>query len=151
MINLNFQETWGEQMKKLSQNNLKVLGFVFISFILMFLSGCMSLEQRMIEDGYKPLTTQELNELFSKHVTMRWTLRNMKQGDAELSPDKKAKLSHAGGIDYGTWSAEDDKLCINWDRFRGGLKECNTWFKIGENKFKVVPNDMLDFMVKIVE
>lgn len=136
-------------MNKFSQKYIKVLLFVLISCVFVLLSGCMTVEQQMIDDGYKPLTTQELNELFSKPVTMRWTLRNMEQGDVELLPDKAAKITHAGGIDYGTWAAEDDRLCISWERFRGGGKECNTLFKIGENKFKVVPPDKLDFIVTI--
>ena len=109
----------------------------------------MTVTEQMIEDGYKPLTTQEINALFSKPVNMRWTLRNMEQGNVELSPDKKATITHAGGVDYGTWAAEDDRLCISWEKFRGGGKECNTLFKIEENKFKVVPPDKLDFTVTI--
>ena len=136
-------------MNKLSETYIQVFGFVFISFVFMPLSGCMTVEQQMIDDGYKSLSTQELNELFSKSVNMRWTLRNMEQGNVELVPDKTAKITHAGGIDYGVWAAEDDRLCIRWERFRGGGKECNTFFKIGDNKFKVVPPDKLDFIVTI--
>lgn len=131
------------------QNHIKVFRFVYISFVLMLLSGCITVEQQLINDGYKPLTTQELNELFAKPVNMRWTLQSMEQGDLELFPDKAAKITHAGGIDYGTWKAEDDNLCITWDRFRGGIKRCNTLFKVGEKKFKVIPPDKLNFLVTI--
>ena len=136
-------------MNKFSEMHIRVFRFVYIPFVFMLLSGCVTVEQQMIDDGYKPVTTQELNELFSKPVNIRWTLRNMEQGNVELGPDKNAKITHAGGIDYGTWAAENDRLCISWDRFRGGGKECNTLFKIGENKFKVVPPDKLDFIVTI--
>jgi len=136
-------------MNKFSEMHIRVFRFVYIPFVFMLLSGCVTVEQQMIDDGYKPVTTQELNELFSKPVNMRWTLRNMEQGNVELDPDKNAKITHAGGIDYGTWAAENDRLCISWDRFRGGGKECNTLFKIGESKFKVVPPDKLDFIVTI--
>ena len=136
-------------MDTLSQKHIKAFGFVFVSLVFMLLSGCMTVEQQMIAEGYKPLTTQEINALFSKPVNLRWTLRNMEQGNVELSPDKGAKIVHAGGIDYGTWAAENDRLCISWDRFRGGGKECNTLFEIGEKKYKVVPPDNLDFIVTI--
>ena len=136
-------------MNSFSEKYVKILGFVFISSVLMLLSACMTVKQQMINDGYKPLTTQEINTLFSKPVNMRWTLRNMEQSNVELRPDKAAKITHAGGVDYGTWAAEDDRLCISWERFRGGGKVCNTLFKIGDNKFKVVPPDKLDFIVTI--
>lgn len=136
-------------MNHSSQKHKMVLGSLFIACVFALLSGCMTVEQQMIEDGYQPLTTQELNELFSKPVNIRWTLRNMQQGNVELTPDKAAKIIHAGGVDYGTWAAEDDRFCISWERFRGGGKECNTLFKVGDNKFKVVPPDALDFTVTI--
>ena len=136
-------------MDNFFQAHIRVFRFVFISFVLILLSGCMTVEQQMIDEGYKPLTTQEINALFSKPVNMRWTLRDMQQGNVKLLPDKTAEISHAGGIDYGIWAAEDDRLCISWERFRGGGKECNTLFEIGKNKFKVVPPDKLDFIVTI--
>ena len=136
-------------MSKILHTHIQVFGVVLVSFVFMLLSGCATKEQQMIDDGYKPLTTQELNELFSKPVNLRWTLRDMEQGNVELSPDKAATITHAGGVDYGTWAAEDDRLCISWDRFRGGGEECNTLFKIEKNKFKVVPPDKLDFTVII--
>lgn len=136
-------------MKKSHGKHAELLKIPVVFILLILLSGCLTVKQQMIEEGYEPLTTQELNALFSKPVNMRWTLRNMEQGNVELLPDKGAKITHAGGVDYGTWAAEDDRLCISWDRFRGGGKECNTLFKIGENKFKVVPPDKLDFTVTI--
>ena len=136
-------------MKKSHGKHAELFKIPVVFILLILLSGCLTVKQQMIEEGYEPLTTQELNALFSKPVNMRWTLRNMEQGNVELLPDKGAKITHAGGVDYGTWAAEDDRLCISWDRFRGGGKECNTLFKIGENKFKVVPPDKLDFTVTI--
>lgn len=136
-------------MKKSHGKHAELFKIPVVIILLILLSGCLTVKQQMIEEGYEPLTTQELNALFSKPVNMRWTLRNMEQGNVELLPDKGAKITHAGGVDYGTWAAEDDRLCISWDRFRGGGKECNTLFKIGENKFKVVPPDKLDFTVTI--
>ena len=111
--------------------------FVLISSFLLVLSGCVTAEQKMLDDGYKPLTNQQLNELFSTPLTMRWTLQSMDQGNVEMSPDKTAKITHSGGVDYGTWETENDRLCISWDRFRGGGKECNTFFKLEEKKFRV--------------
>ena len=110
-------------MKRFLMKHTGFYKLLVISFFLIFLSGCMTVSEQMIEDGYTPLTTQELNTLFSKPVNVRWTLRNMEQGNVELSPDKSATITHAGGVDYGTWAAEDDRLCITWDRFRGGGKE----------------------------
>ncbi|MGI9537676.1 MAG: hypothetical protein ACR2PB_11455 [Desulfocapsaceae bacterium] len=124
-------------MKKLSRKHTVVAKFFLISSFLVLFTGCVTAKQKMLNDGYKPLTNQELDVLFSKSVTMRWTLQSMDQGNVEMSPDKTAKISHSGGIDDGTWETEDDRLCISWERFRGGGKECNTFFKIDENKFRV--------------
>lgn len=136
-------------MEKSPEKHIGLSRFLIVFVFFIVLSGCATPTQQMIDEGYSPLTTQELNALFSKPVNMRWTLRNMQQGDLELLPDKSAKITHAGGIDYGTWAAEEDRLCISWERFRGGGKRCNTLFKVGENKFKVVPPDKLDFTVTI--
>lgn len=136
-------------MKKLSQKHTVVATFIFISSFLILFSGCVTGKQKMLNDGYKPLTNQELNALFSKNLTMRWTLQSMEQGNVEMSPDKTAIISHAGGIDDGIWAAENDRLCISWKRFRGGGKECNTFFKIGDKKYKVFRPSGFDFLVTI--
>ena len=124
-------------MKKRSQKQTRVAEFILITSFLILVSGCVTAKQKMLNDGYTPLTNQDLEALFSEPVTMRWTLQSMDQGNVDMSPDKTAKITHAGGIDYGRWAAEDDRLCISWDRFRGGGKECNTFFKIDDKKFKV--------------
>lgn len=61
----------------------------------------------------------------------------MEQGIVVLSPDKTATISYSGGIDYGMWVAENDRLCISWVRLEGGGKQCVTFFKIDENKYRV--------------
>ena len=136
-------------MKRDPINYSQLFRLFVVSSVFLLLSGCMTVTEQMIADGYTPMTNQEINTLFSKPVSMRWTLRSMEQGDLELSPDKGAKITHAGGVDYGTWAAEDDRLCITWERFRGGGTYCNTLFEIEENKIKVVPPNKLDFTVTI--
>jgi hypothetical protein len=117
------------------QNQLLPVIIGLACFII--LSGCVTAKQQMLNDGYKPLTNEEYIALFSKPVNMRWTTQSMEQGNVVLSPDKTATISYSGGIDDGTWVAENDRLCISWVRLGGGGKQCVTFFKIDENKYRV--------------
>ena len=120
---------------------------VFACFVI--LSGCVTAQQQMLNEGYKPLTNEEYIALFSKPVNMRWTTQSMEQGNVVLSPDKTATISHSGGIDDGTWVAENDRLCIIWLRLGGGGKQCVTFFKIDENKYRVFEPSGRFFSVNI--
>ncbi len=136
-------------MRKLFKKPAMGARFIWIASFLILLSGCVTAEQQMLNDGYKPLTNDELNALFSTPKKMRWTLQSMEQGDVELLPDKTATISRSGGVDYGTWRAVDDRLCINWERLRASGEQCNILFQVEENKFKVFPPSGRFFMVTI--
>ena len=124
-------------MKRFILKQIELLPVIVGLACFVILSGCVTAKQQMLNDGYKPLSNEEYISLFSKPVNMRWTTQSMEQGNVVLSPDKTATISYSGGIDDGTWVAENDRLCISWVRLGGGGKQCVTFFKIDENKYRV--------------
>ena len=136
-------------MNRRIQKHAEEIRSAIILIFLVLLSGCVTAEQQMLNEGNKPLTNEEYNALFSKPVNMRWTTQSMEQGNVVLSPDKTATISHSGGIDDGTWAAENDRLCITWLRLGGGGKQCVTFFKIDDNKYRVFEPSGRFFLVNI--
>ena len=89
------------------------------------LSGCVTAQQKMMDEGYKPLTTGELTALFSGTRNAKW-----------VGNDGTQMVTWASGSTDGTYSIKDGTFCSKIN-IPGRGERCSVFFKIDENKYKL--------------
>ena len=53
--------------------------------------------------------------------------------------DGTASMTSTRRSDTGSWEVEDDSLCIQWDNFRGGERECKKLTRNDDEKYRFSP------------
>ena len=117
-----------------------------ILFVLLYsgahLSGCVSSKQKMVESGKKPITNQELKQIFSEKKIASYISAKGRTGKVTYLPNgSQSAVDDKNGKTYpGTYYFDGDKYCSKMDH-RGGEVRCTTWFKVGDNKYQLYRND----------
>ena len=93
---------------------------------LLALAGCQSPKEALLEEGYKPATTDELTALYSGKTV------GTSHGSDYYGPDGSYVSLWRGTIYKGTWRAEEpNKLC--WDVAEWGSIPCSENYLSGDN------------------
>ena len=118
-----------------------VLASIIIS-ICLYLSGCVSAKQKMVESGQKPLTNQELKQIFTEKKIASYISAKGRTGKVTYLPDgSQSAVDDKNGKTYpGTYYFDGDKYCSKMDH-RGGEVRCTTWFRLGDNKYQLYRDD----------
>lgn len=105
---------------------------------LIYLSGCVTEKQKMLDSGMKPSTNQELKSLFTVERTAKWNnIEKDRMATVTWLPDgSQSILSENGTTFTGTYSIEKDEYCSKLDH-RGGEVKCSTWFKIDDYTYRL--------------
>ncbi len=108
--------------------------------LLMLTSGCVTAKQKMLDSGIKPLNNQELKILFSEPTNVSFSGG---KGNASINhfPDGTQKITHGGGSDEGVWRISNGEICGKWKNIRQGSENCNTMFKVEDNKYKLISKE----------
>lgn len=88
---------------------------------LVALTGCDSAQQRLVEQGGRPLTSAETLAHVSGNTEV-WT-----KGGGYYSPDGQIAVVWEGATGSGTWTVtEAAEVCLTVDVF-GGTRECHAY------------------------
>jgi hypothetical protein len=112
---------------------------LFISAVFV-LSGCVTPEQKLLDSGMKPLTSQQYQVLFTKPQTATY-VNDKGAFTVKYYPDGRQEVSSPMIHDTGTWRISNGKECSKWKTIRHGNEVCDTWFKVSEGKYEVYSSE----------
>lgn len=115
--------------------DIVITSFLFLT--LLSLSGCATTKQKMLDEGMKPVTTNELQSLLSEKRVAKWhDTQKQRWSTVTYLPDGSlAAVSQGNGKTYpGTYTIENDQYCSKMD-FRNGEVKCSTWFKMNDKTY----------------
>lgn len=114
-------------------DNIKRITIISFSFLaILYLSGCVTAKQKMLDDGMKPLAATELQSLFAEKRTAKF--KSSKKGTTGIVtylPDGSQSAVSNGKTYTGTYSIENNKYCSKMDHRKGKIK-CTNWFNVGD-------------------
>lgn len=112
---------------------------------LIVLVGCATTEQSLQKRGLFRLTHGELEALWSRTRTTRFTISEGRgTGTGTYASDGVAKIRALGRLHEGVWKIKDGKFCTQYATLRNGDERCYTFYKTGENKYQLIrPDEML--------
>ncbi|HKJ64653.1 MAG TPA: hypothetical protein VJ969_04580 [Desulfopila sp.] len=114
----------------------KKMIFAVIAVFALILGGCVSGKQKLVDQGNKPLTNMELKEIFTQKQVADGTNSEGHSFVVTWLPDgSQSALSSSGKTYTGTYYFDGDKYCSKLDH--RDFVRCTTWFKVGENKYKL--------------
>ena len=108
---------------------------VSMVFVLLLFSGCAPSQQTWHDAGLKPLTHDELENLFSRRRTTRWTSSEYRKGAGAYDRGGAAKLNWYKGEAVGSWRIVGDTFCTKYPKIHGGNESCFTFYKTGVNQY----------------
>ena len=110
--------------------------FLVAGLIALLIGGCATAEQKLMESGLKPLTDDQLREVFAKRPrTAEWSTANA-SGTIEYSPDGTQKTQWGRGGDSGTYQIRNGMICGKWKTIRNGEERCFTVYKVADNTYE---------------
>lgn len=128
----------GHVMK--TRNNFNNL-IVFSLFVLtvLFLGGCVTAKQKLLDAGMQPLSNSDLQSLFAEQKNATFT-NQKSSGTVKYFPDGRQEATWQGGSGGGTFYIKDGEFCSKMD-FRKGEVKCTTWFKVDEKTYELIRAD----------
>ena len=105
---------------------------------LLFLGGCVTAKQKLLDSGMTPLAEADFQTLFA--VPLKGDYRSIKQGgivSTEFLPDGTEKMVSSKISDEGTWRIVNGEQCSKWNNLRGGREACFTWFKVADGVYDI--------------
>ncbi len=107
------------------------------------LAGIETADQKLFAAEKTPMSGAEIQRLWASGVTLRGELETGMEFTVQYFPDGTATIDYfsfnSDGTDKGTWWVEGDKSCKKWENIGSGEKRCTTIYKIGDNKYRSVP------------
>lgn len=127
-------------MKK--KDSLRILPLIlFLLFSLLFLSGCASTKQKMLDAGFKPLTTYELQSLFTeKRIAKYYNTEKQQWTAVTFLPNGSQATVSNGKVLTGVYNIENDQYCSTLSPNKGDLR-CTTWFKVSDKTYDLYQVD----------
>lgn len=108
-----------------------------LAVALVMVSGCGPTQQSLRERGLTPLTHDELETLFSRRRTTRWTTVESVKGAGAYEQGGAAKLNWYGGEAVGSWRIVGDTFCTKYPKIHRGNETCYTFYKTGGNEYRL--------------
>ena len=105
--------------------------FFLIIITSILLSGCVTTEKKLMEEGNKPLTQNQLESLFSQTRTFKWKSSKGTTGTGVVRQNHTAEAKWSGGAESGKWEIQDNMYCVIFS----GNKSCRTVYKTGEKEY----------------
>lgn len=113
----------------------------FSLFLLLYLSGCASTKQGMLDAGMKQMTTEELTSLFSdKKTTKVYNEKKQKWYTVTYLPDGSVSAVRKGKTRTSIYYIKNDKFCAK-KRFKSRKKKCSSWFEIDDKTYQTYERD----------
>jgi len=117
---------------------IKTLSFgASLLVALLMLPGCGPSQQSLQERGLNPLTYSELETLFSRRRTTRWTSAKGVNGAGAYDVGGAAKLNWYKGEAVGSWRIVGDTFCTKYPKLHRGSETCFTFYKTGGNEYQL--------------
>lgn len=116
--------------------NMCLTALLVGSFV--FLGGCVTPKQKLLDQGMNPLEETAFLELFSTPI--KGSFRDLKYDEwstIEYDPDGTVRFSNDKFSDEGKWRVVNNEVCTSWKMVHDGVERCDTWFKVGENNYDV--------------
>ena len=101
--------------------------------VLLFLTACKTTEQSLKDAGHKPLTADQIKQVFVGNTFIGTSGRtgNAFEGVYEKNGTVRVVTSN-GRKDSGTWrTTKDNTLCTKYTWLRGGTEVCRRYYKVG--------------------
>ena len=106
--------------------------FFLIIITSILLSGCVTTEKKLMEEGNKPLTQNQLESLFSQTRTINWKSAKGSTGTSIIRPDHTSEWKWSGGSGAGKWEIRGNRYCVIPN---DGNESCRTVFKTGDKEY----------------
>lgn len=105
--------------------------------VLLMLPGCGPSRESLRERGVNPLTHSELESLFSRRRTARWTSAEGVKGAGTYEEGGAAKLQWRHGEATGSWRIVGDTFCTKYAKVRRGSENCFSLFRVRDNEYQL--------------
>ena len=105
--------------------------------VLFMLSGCGPSRESLRKRGLSPLTHSELESLFSRRRTTRWTSAEGVNGAGAYDEGGAAKLNWRHGQATGSWRIVGDTLCTKYPKIRQGSENCFSLYRTRDNEYQL--------------
>ena len=105
---------------------MKRFTFIVASFsILICIVACASHEAKIQQSGAKLLLQSDLENIFSKEITFRWTT-SRSSGITKYHPDGTADAEGRSSTNTGEYYIENGQYCSKWAKSRTTVS-CWRW------------------------
>lgn len=109
----------------------------FLAVLIAFLiGGCATAEQKLMESGARPLTDDQLRDLFAARARSAQWMTASASGTVQYSPDGTQETQWSGGGDSGTYEIRNGMICGTWKTIRNGAERCFTVYRIADKTYK---------------
>ena len=113
---------------------------LILGSLVLLLISCATVEEKLQEEGIKPLSQAELETLYEGGPTVNFkSARN--SGTVIYHTDGKCEVDWGRGTDTGVYSLKDNLICTKWIKIRDCKEGCFKIYKIGDNKYKAINQD----------
>jgi hypothetical protein len=113
---------------------------LILGSLVLLLISCATVEEKLQEEGIKPLSQAELETLYQGGRTLNFKSARA-SGTAIYHTDGKCEINWGRGTDTGVYSLRDGMICTKWTKIRDGKEGCFKIYKVGDNKYKAINLD----------
>ena len=104
------------------------------------LIGCKTTEEALKETGKKPLTSAQLEKLYSGKTVVGTNSTTGRGYQTKYNTDGSAILSSGSFTDSGKWWVENNAICLQWAIIKNGAKHCLQIYALGD-KYESINSD----------
>lgn len=125
---------------------MKVKSLLFgtvATVIIVGLSGCASTEAKLQEKGLSSLSGNDIKQAINGNTLVGKTFDGY-SFTTKYTTNGKMSAKGSGGSDTGKWSVESDKFCMQWSKWRKGVKNCHSVYQDGTTFYSVKSSGSLE-------
>lgn len=112
---------------------------IWIAMLMMttvfVVSGCQTQPKKQSEMAQPALTNQQLINLYSQGVKMRWNTIKGYSGTSEYNPDGTGVVEWGKGDHKGQWRISGSTVCTRWEEVREGREKCFSLIEVAPEKY----------------
>lgn len=121
---------------------ISVVLLIGFASIALFLAGCVTAKQKMLDAGLRPVNDTDFQSLFSKKIDAEFIdAKSQSSFPISYFPDGKVQTKSSNFNDDGTYWFKNGEQCSKWEKIRNGKEACYIWFKIAERKYDIYASD----------
>ena len=98
-------------------------------------SGCQTQPKKQSEMAQPALTNQQLTDMYSQRLEMRWSTVKGYSGTSEYNPDGTGIVEWGKGDHAGQWRISGNTVCTQWEGIRDGREKCFRLIEVAPGKY----------------